>query len=262
VGANTNTQTWVTFSFQDLEDIVRFDLSNAIFTTYDSVLKQNVGIPMGSPLSPVLANLICAYHEVHYLREQRLDNCPQPVDGTRYVDDGLWACGAIRGDETSEAIADNNLKIFMETCYKDLCVEVDENRIRIKMLESVICNPDHDPNHVGIIYWHKNKDAVMKDNKQTFLKFQHFTSFSPLNAKIGVMKSTFLRMAAAADWNFDGGIENSSSGMNIFDSVFMELKLLGYSLGSINSAFRSLRGSDVEHGGIWEGAKRRLDDVW
>jgi hypothetical protein len=199
---------------------------------------------------------------VHYLREQRLNNCLQPVDGTRYVDDGLWACGAIRGDDISEATAENNLKRLMETCYKDLCVEVDENQIRIKMLESVICNPDHDPNHVEIIYWHKNKDAVMKDNKQTFLKFQHFTSFSPLNAKIGVMKSTFLRMGAAADWNFNGGIENSSSGMNIFDSVFMELKLLGYSFGSINSAFRSLRGSDAEHGGIWEGAKRRLDDVW
>ena len=53
----------VTFTFDELLDIVKFDLNNAYFRIGDTILQQRVGIPMGSPLSPALAQIVCAWYE-------------------------------------------------------------------------------------------------------------------------------------------------------------------------------------------------------
>lgn len=51
----------ITFTFDELLDIVNFDLSNAVFCVGDTLLKQVVGIPMGSPINPSLAQIIPWY---------------------------------------------------------------------------------------------------------------------------------------------------------------------------------------------------------
>ena len=66
--ARSNLFGWDDFDFDTLFEIVNMDLSNAFFTVGDVLLKQIKGIAMGSPLSPILAILVCAYYENTFFR--------------------------------------------------------------------------------------------------------------------------------------------------------------------------------------------------
>ena len=77
----------VTFTFGELLGIVKFDLNNAYFRIGDTILQQRVGIPMGSPLSPALAQIVCAWYETKTIENMRREGALNEVEGVRYVDD-------------------------------------------------------------------------------------------------------------------------------------------------------------------------------
>ena len=77
----------ITLTFDEILDIINFDLNNTYFRVGDTVLQQKVGIPMGSPLSPAIAQIVCAYYEYHTISQARLDGITNQVDGVRYVGD-------------------------------------------------------------------------------------------------------------------------------------------------------------------------------
>ena len=47
------------FTFQQIRDVLIWDMENVFFMVGNVVLRQINGLPMGSPPSPVLANLTC-----------------------------------------------------------------------------------------------------------------------------------------------------------------------------------------------------------
>ena len=71
-------------TFDELFTIVNFDLRNSYFCVGDTLLKQIIGMPMGSPVSPALAQIVCAYYETKMHAKNTGNN---PVEGVRYVDD-------------------------------------------------------------------------------------------------------------------------------------------------------------------------------
>ena len=68
-----------------LLDLIRLCVSSTIFAFNDEGFKQNFGVAMGSPLSPILANLC-----MEFLETDIMAMCPQHIKPTlwvRYVDD-------------------------------------------------------------------------------------------------------------------------------------------------------------------------------
>ena len=61
----------IQLTFDEIVQIVQFDLDNASFTVGDDVIMiQGVGIPMGSPTSSAIAPMICIYFENIYFSLQ------------------------------------------------------------------------------------------------------------------------------------------------------------------------------------------------
>jgi hypothetical protein len=56
-----------TLTLRDLNDLVRFLVSNTFLCNGDSVYRQTVGIPMGTNCAPVLANLFLYFYESAYI---------------------------------------------------------------------------------------------------------------------------------------------------------------------------------------------------
>jgi hypothetical protein len=75
-------------TFQQLLLYAKFDLDNVYFTLGTAILKQIIGIPMGSPLSPALAIIICAYSEHKFLTSI---STYKYLTAVRYMDD-LHSC--------------------------------------------------------------------------------------------------------------------------------------------------------------------------
>ena len=58
---------------EQIREIVKIDLENAIFSVGDpknpnNIFRQILGVPMGSPLSPALAKIVCIYFENKFLK--------------------------------------------------------------------------------------------------------------------------------------------------------------------------------------------------
>lgn len=216
---------FVKFKLKDLRDIVKFDLDNAIFSVRGKILRQKIGIPMGSPLSPILAVLVCAYYESQYLAEEAQLQVRRRVDGARYVDDALFATGySSPGDKKiAQKAIDHAVKHMY---HKNLDIELDEDQNNIHMLESII-----DTTHVGTLpvrFWYKNAESVEKHGKQKVLRFQHFDSFSSYSSKKGVIISTLMRMREATNCS-----ETLQQDLLI---LAKELSLLGYPRNILKSA--------------------------
>ena len=65
--SDRNQRTFVEMDVDQIYDVAVFDLENCFYLIGGQVYQQTVGIPMGSPLSPALAILICAYYEHRFL---------------------------------------------------------------------------------------------------------------------------------------------------------------------------------------------------
>lgn len=257
VGRSSNTDAFVNFSLSDLRDIVEFDLDNAIFTVGDVILKQNVGIPMGSPISPVLATLVCSYSESMSI-SQRKHAGERRVYGKRYVDDAFYICGynSVKRDDELRARVAIEAVTMRGGCYHNNSVlEMDPNVTRIEMLESIIDLSN--PGELEAAFWHKNADFLRLYGCQKFIKFQAFSSFSPYSAKRGVIISTLMRMRAAA---------SSQKGVtDAFPLWFMELQSLGYPKSLVMSALERLHSRGLHSATrdtYWEGVIATAGDVW
>lgn len=254
MGKSHNPHAFVNFTLLSLRNIVKFDLANAYFTVGTHVMKQNIGIPMGSPLSPALAVIVCAYSEHLYSKKQTAQGYFPLVRGLRYVDDALYITGSKSCEVGSAAVAEFRLRQIAASCYhNDLVVELDPDQTVIHMLESEI-DLTSNPN-IDIRFWHKNRDHLDAFGTQKFLKFQHYSSFSPLSAKRGVLVSTLLRVARNSL-----GDENT---LYACRSIIRELKLLHYSNGCIAKAIKSVSGRFCAEGmdrSVWGSVLRLLND--
>jgi hypothetical protein len=257
LGTSSNTDGFVNFPLTSIRQVVKFDLENATFTIGDKILRQTVGIPMGSPISPVLAILVCAYSE-HLSLCDRQKHQRRKVHGVRYVDDGFYMTGFHSSDPNDRMRAQLAIDAVTErgVCYhKNLSMEMDPNQDHIDMLESTI-----DLSTPGVLtatFWHKNADSLRTTGKQKFLKFQQFSSYSPYSAKRGVIISTLMRMRAA-----------SSSVQGVIDTLPLwcqELRSLGYPKSIVVSAINRLHSRALHmptRDTYWEGVTAAACDAW
>jgi hypothetical protein len=250
-------RSFVNFNIDDIVDIVKFDLENAIFTVGDTILKQKIGIPMGSPISPILAILVCAYSENVFTNNNKYED--RRVLGTRYVDDAKFLTVYRKSDENDFVKACETLRNVSKTCYhKNLEVECDPDQTNIKMLESIVHWPESG-NMFTAEFWHKNKDSISTRGRQTFVKFQRADSFSPSTSKKGVLISTFMRIRNASS--------DEQEFLKALPAIFKELRILQYSLSTVNRVIDRMKADPEPKGwgsmrNTWETAHKLACDEW
>ena len=76
----------VTFSFENLRNIVLLDLQFTYSLVGKTILKQRQGAPIGGILSCFYANLVCAKKENEFINRDTLD-IQNRIYGIRQVDD-------------------------------------------------------------------------------------------------------------------------------------------------------------------------------
>jgi hypothetical protein len=246
---------FVTFTLKDIENIVEFDISNAYFKTGSQMLQQKIGIPMGSPISPMLAIVFCAFYEcIHEVKQIHSSN---KVRGSRYVDDAIFITGLHSLEPKEIEEADSRLRHVADKGYHvDLIVECDDNQHDIAMLESTVHWKDGQPCNE---FWHKNRNSIINHGTQDFLKFQPFESYSSKSSKRGVIISTFVRMQAASS--------NDDMLLRPLTSVLKELKSLRYPKSIVTSAIETMKHRSppdgwVDNCFVWGKALSLADDEW
>ena len=172
--------TRVTLTFEKILTIVNFDLNNAIFTTGECTMRQQVGIPMGSPLSPSLAQIVCAFYEHRTLRRARILGYDNPVVGFRYVD-GLTAL-IFHSGGSSLADAREVARLIQFGYHKDMELEVEDTTLPFKFLSSML-RVNMKTGKIDASFHNKNQAALDRESKQEFATYQHFHSFAPKSPK-------------------------------------------------------------------------------
>ena len=109
---HTQNNSYVTLSLTDIRRICIFDITNALFSCFNTTLKQIVGVPMGSPGSPAYAICICMYYEhifksklTHLQNKLNLPFKTPLCEGLRYIDDLIAFFAYNKTDKTSYALA-------------------------------------------------------------------------------------------------------------------------------------------------------------
>ena len=100
-------------------DLIRLCVESTVFTFNGTAYKQKSGVAMGSPLSPILANICMKFLEVEIL-----NNCPvhfKPKLWVRYVDDVfiLFQFGERVFDELSQYV-NSHLQSIQFTFEREL----------------------------------------------------------------------------------------------------------------------------------------------
>lgn len=204
-------------------------------------MKQEIGIPMGSPISPVLAILVCAYCEAKYTGSR--NPVIRKIRGSRYVDDAIFCVGystkVDKDVEWAQSLIDDIVK---NGYHKKLELEMDPNQNYINMLESVI-----NTTQVGNItarFWHKNAEQMRDHGTQKLLKFQDYHSFAPESAKRGVLISTLIRIKKSVSH-----LENVSLAIPM---LFKELDTLHYPKSFIKRAMAAMIIREPAEKEFWE----------
>ena len=225
----------ITFTFDELLDIVNFDLSNAMFCVGDTLLKQVVGIPMGSPISPSLAQIICAYYESQVIQENKTKNLTNPVEGVRYVDDLTAFIFYNKHDRNSYADAKDIASRIQYGYHKDMELEVEDTLLPFKFLSSMmtVCA---NTGHISAAYHNKNYDDIIQGKAQTFPTYQHYSSYAPPQQKKSVVISTIHRIGNACN--------SVIAAQAAFNTLCSELHQLEYPCAIINRALCRVRNVD------------------
>ena len=135
-----NDKRFVSLSLTKLKEIVLFDLKNCYYVLGNVVLRQRKGIPMGSPLSPVLAMLICMFYEHKFINTPRNHGCVQ-VHGSRYVDDllAVLVCPVHTSDDTIHHVWNSQVSCLY---HSDMRLENEDFDASFDFLDATIVPSD------------------------------------------------------------------------------------------------------------------------
>jgi len=206
--------------------IVQFDLSHIHFSIGTKVrLQQICGAPMGGLLSQWYAIIVCAYNEFNF-HSSLHDSIKLTMFNVRYMDDLISIIAYIKNSILSLQQSQHHLQSLLTQCY-DCNLELeptssssgfDRHFTYLDCTLSII--PTETSNTIILSPYMKNSQSVRIHHKQIFYNYQHFKSSSPTSVKIGVIKSTILRL-----------YRNSNNNMTFIFSIvslYNELTLLQY----------------------------------
>jgi len=189
-------------SFAEIRKIVKFDLHNAIFQLgQDTILKQLIGIPMGSPLSAALAPLVCIYfeHKLFSILDPKLTLIK--TNGFRYMDDQIAIAAFDKRDPESK----NQAITFVEklaTCYDDAMI-MENEASNIKETGEILTSSEFDfleatisicKSEITLKHLNKNKKMILESNKQKRFRYHHYHSYTPTNQMMGTVIGTIVRI--------------------------------------------------------------------
>lgn len=246
VGGKSNLFGWHDLDFDTIFMVISMDLNNAIFKVGDTVLRQKKGVPMGSPLSPVLAIMVAAYYENRFLCNCNEDE-RRRLNGLRYVDD-IIVIGKYRlNDEKDKKETERVMNRFESACYHDDLIlekeEIDEGRVIFLEGEMMIS----ETNDVIMRYKNVNWKNIMKNGRQKIKRYVHWKSFTAKSVKRATVIGALNRIMI-----------HSSSDRLLIQSVFklfMELNLLEYPWNFLKKTVQRMKGRDS----LWSKVCRGVD---
>jgi hypothetical protein len=195
-----SSKDMIAMSFDLLQSIVEFDLQHSIFSLGRStLLRQHIGIGMGSPLSPALAIIVCAYYEHMFLARPAtkavLDNNPVRLSCVRYVDDTFPTCTFDSSIPSARTAAEEVLHLYNTTCYhKDMLVELEPVSLDTPVVflgTEVTISDSSDP--VTFALHSKNSDSIVNSGTQRIFSMHDYRSNVPASQKIGTAISLLYR---------------------------------------------------------------------
>ena len=188
-GTSTNSFESRTVSFAKIMEILRFDLSQAIFRLGDTLLKQKEGAPIGGILSTAMAICVCFYSEHHFYLTLRADE--RLFRHNRYVDDAWGIVAYDRRDKESYLHAKSLVEKFANHCYPKQLILEDEKieNGNFNFLEGGLQVKE---NTIQCCFRSKNYKSVLETGKPKFYNMQHAESYAPLAAKKGVLHARLL----------------------------------------------------------------------
>ena len=201
----------------------------------DTILQQRVGIPMGSPLSPALAQIVCAWYETKTIENMRREGVLNEVEGVRYVDD--LTC-FIFYDKSSTDDKGRALEIARQIQFgyhKNMELEVEDTDKKFKFLSSEI-KVNKENFRIRSRFYNKNQRQINEGKPQLFPTYQHFESFAPARQKLSVVISAIHRIGNACN--------STAAVQSAFNTLRRELELLKYPAQIISRALWRVRNND------------------
>jgi len=178
---STNNKFMVSLTFKEIVKIINFDLNNVYAGVCNKIIKQKVGIPMGSPGSPPYAICLCYYYEAKIqLRLQDIYSVSakqlrRKLIGLRYIDDLM---GAVRYNNTPEGKleAKNIIQLVTKECYH----------------KNLIAKPE-DPVKEDGYEWYNYLEGQFRNTNQGIVMRYHCKNWTPLTTGLGIKYLTVRR---------------------------------------------------------------------
>ena len=197
----TDNENWISFTKQDIINVVTLDLSTAYQTANSSIFRQTTGCPMGGYLSAIYANVKCAYDESLFIHN--LGPTHNRIYGIRQMDDLLlWIAynrtsyrSRIEAEKLKQTILTNN-KLYkggLELEEQER-LEGRDGRPYNKFAGTQIRTATQPGITIVVAPHNRNSDTLKTSGLQQYPRFPHFNSFTPLHYKTGTLRSTFIRL--------------------------------------------------------------------
>ena len=186
-GRSYNPKNSVHIHIAKLIEIVKLDIKHCYFSLGVFILQQIYGIPMGSPLSAVLAILCCTIAEYKWNKSLKHSQDFHHIFLTRYVDDGLIIIKALHDNKVKR---DAMIKHLFSKYPKTLRILIEQQGKEVHFLENYVTVNNTD---IVISHYNKNTKHILKNE----LKIQNlidYYSFAPKIQKLSIVIGTLFRI--------------------------------------------------------------------
>ena len=236
----------IIFNFDDLMQIIHFDLNTTYSTVGKTILEQKHGCPIGGILSCFYANIYCAWREYIFMKKHE-ENGKHRIYGIRQVDDLIMWVSYEKGNKHSEKQADNIIKELLNTdtkaseVYKDgLTLTEEEITTKIQKgkrtfrteFAGTIIKGEMTAENFTTQTLNKNWYTIRLLNKQRFPKLPHYTSYIHSRVKKAVITGMMIRL--------DTQNSNEKLFKKHFARSILELRSISYTESFISNALSTL----------------------
>ena len=198
----------VIFTFDELIQIVHFDLNTAYSTVGKTILKQKHGCPIGGILSSFYANIYCAWREYFFIKQHE-QNGIHRIYGIRQVDDLIMWVSYDNRSPDSEAEAEAIITELLNTetkqskVYRDGLTLTEETvttrrkqttRLFKTDFAGTIIEGDLNAKAFTTQTLNKNWHTVRLLNRQRFQKLPHYESYIHPRVKRAMIVGMMIRL--------------------------------------------------------------------
>ena len=174
---------FVTLTFADIKAICETDINTCYFTSLGTLLRQIVGVPMGSPGSPAFAICICMYYEHQFhasiydlTRFTNIEKPHQLFRFMRYVDDVFGVVCWDSRDPSTLTFAKHIIRMLMNhTYHPNMLLKEEPSSGWFPFLEALINFPA--TGDMRVQFHVKNYAPILANGNPKLYTIQHHSSF-------------------------------------------------------------------------------------